>query len=98
MFGRPRTNLQVGVHSQLLVHQSVRPLVPRSPVHDVTLSFLISQCHRGDLQGKQTLRAGATLAWLSEVQQQFAVPRWFCGMLAGLEERRGGTVWIPVNV
>lgn len=42
------SDLQVGVHSQLLVHQPVFPLVPRSPVHDVTLSFLVGQCHRGD--------------------------------------------------
>lgn len=92
------TDLQVGVHSQLLVHQPVSPLVPRSPVHDVTLSFLVGQRHRGDLQQKQTIRG-----WAGS----------FCLILRGLAvicssqvvlldvggtQRREGSVWIPLNV
>lgn len=44
-----RTDLEVGVGSQGLVDQSVTLRVPWTQVHDVTLSLLVRQGHRGEL-------------------------------------------------
>lgn len=46
------TYLEVWVHSQGFVYQTMAARVPGLQVHDVALCFLIGQRDRGELQGE----------------------------------------------